>query len=239
MNSISVADRTARGRVDLSDCAPRRELTRRAPTPSRWRGRLLTLAGSVLAGVLFAVFVLPRLLGLVTPHVYHATVLQESEPAPSMQELRLASGDPVDLAAHRGDVVLVYFGYLNCPDVCPTTLDMTARALDELEADQRDQVRLVMVSVDPERDTAALVDGYAGFFDPSFFGATGDPDAVLRVATQYGVFYRANGADEDGHYFVDHTSALMAIDPGGALRLIWSPDATSDEIAADLRELVG
>ena len=201
--------------------------------------RIGAVVATIVAGLAVAAYVLPAVFSAFGPHVYNATVLQGSHPAPSMNDLRLASGDAVDLGAYAGDVVLVYFGYVACPDVCPTTLAMTALALDELDPEQREAVRLLMVSIDPERDTPRIVDEYASFFDPSFFGASGDAVAVEHVATQYGIFYRSNEADEDGHYFVDHTSALMAIDRDGVLRLVWPPDATADEVAADLEELVG
>lgn len=171
------------------------------------------------------------------PYIFSGTVLQSPSTAPSMSELVLADGSPVDLAAFEGDVILVYFGYTHCPDVCPATLVKAMNARDQLGGDA-DRVHVMMVSVDPERDTPELVGDYVTSFDPSFIGVTGSREAIDRVTAQYGVF-SARGEDlGDGDYAVDHTASLMGIDTDGHLRILWPTDIAVDNLANDLDELL-
>lgn len=211
------------------------------PAVRPWWKRGVAVLGAILAGLLVVFVVGPRVLGAATPHLYAGTVLQQSTPAPPLDDLQLGDGSPVDLSAFSGDVVMVFFGYTSCPDVCPTTLSVAAQAVDELEGTDAERVRLIMVSVDAERDDPALVQEYAQFFHPAFLGAGGEADDLLNAATRYGIFYDIGDAEDPARpdeYFVDHTSTLMAIDPGGALRVVWAPDATADEIRGDLTALL-
>lgn len=215
------------------------------PRPPRPDGHLwkraLALVATIVAGLAVVFIVGPRVIGAATPHFYAGTVLQQSTLAPSLDELQFGDGSPVDLTAFEGDVVMLYFGYTACPDVCPTTLSVASQAMSQLSASEAEHVRLIMVSVDPERDDAALVQEYAQFFHESFLGASGETDDILEAATQYGIFYAINEPDDPtkpDDYFVDHTSTLMAVDTGGALRVVWAPDALSSEISGDLQELL-
>lgn len=196
---------------------------------------ILIVLTVVVAGVMVAVLTVDRL----KPHLYAGTVLQQSEEAPPLDDLRFASGEPVDLGAFENEVVLVFFGYTNCPDVCPMTLSTVSWALDEMDADDRDRVNLMMVSVDPDRDELASLQEYVGFFDPSFRGVGGPQDAIARAATLYGVYYNLDRAgSDDRFYLVDHTATLMGIGPDGAMRVIWSTDVSVEALAADLTELL-
>lgn len=234
---VRAADAAALPEQGIADQIPPR-----SPRPSGqvWK-RALALAATIAAGLVVVFIIGPRVLGAATPHFYAGTVLQQSTAAPSLDELQFGDGSPVDLAAFEGDVVMLYFGYTGCPDVCPTTLSVASQAVDELSASEAEHVRLIMVSVDPERDDAPLVQEYAQFFHESFLGASGETADILEAATQYGIFYAINEPDdptEPHDYFVDHTSTLMAIDTGGALRVVWAPDAVSGEISGDLQELL-
>jgi protein SCO1/2 len=224
---------TEQDRSEVDPCRSTPPIARR-----RWWVRPVPLLGAILAGLVFALVVVPRVFDAATPHLYHATVLQQTEPAPAMTDLELVDGSPVDLTAFDGDVVLVYFGYLGCPDVCPTTLALAARAIDDLPADKRENVHLLMVTVDPDRDGAQEIDEYVKFFHHGFLGARGDTADTRRVASQYGIFYELGEPDDDGDYFLDHTATLMAVDAHGTLRLVWAPDVTAGEVTADLQELV-
>ena len=172
------------------------------------------------------------------PHLYAGTVLQSSESAPPLDSLRDATGAPVDLAAYDGDVVVLYFGYTNCPDVCPTTLSDLARARSGLSDGDQERVHVMMVSVDPARDDAASLQTYVEFFDPSFMGVTGEVADIDRVAAGYGVFYELGEGTVETGYTVDHTASLMAIGTDGALRVLWGPDVSSDALRDDLKELL-
>lgn len=172
----------------------------------------------------------------ITPHPYSGTVMQAPTAAPSMDGLVYSDGSPVDVTEFDGDLLLVFFGYTNCPDVCPTTLSQVAAARRELGGDAA-RVRLLFVSVDPDRDDLASLGTYVTSFDPEFLAATGDPADVDRVATQYGIFFAKGGALEDG-YTIDHTSTLMGIDTDGHLRIVWPGMLDVERLASDLRELL-
>jgi protein SCO1/2 len=207
--------------------------TAATPRHRRHRARTVALAVGIPVLVLTLGYVGLRLL---TPHPYAGTVMQAPTEAPSLAELTGTDGRPVDLAAFHGDLVLLFFGYTSCPDVCPTTLSMVHRSLEQLGADAA-RVHVMMVSVDPQRDDVEHVREYVQAFDPTFLGATGDLAAIERAAASYGVFFARGDALGDG-YAVDHTATLMAIDTDGHLRVVWPPDVRPDDLASDLRELL-
>ena len=172
-----------------------------------------------------------------TPHIYSGTVMQAPTTAPSMDGLVWTDGTPVDIAAFEGDVVVVYFGYTFCPDVCPTTLSQVGHALERL-GDDADRVHVIMVSVDPERDEPGRLGDYMSSFGPQFVGATGPIEAVERVASTYGIFFAIGERYDDGGYAVDHTASLMGIDRDGHLRVVWPATLDVDALAADLDALL-
>jgi protein SCO1/2 len=186
---------------------------------------LVALVGVAVAFVLFR------------PHTYAGSVLQAPVPAESLDGLVFSDGRPADLAAFSGDVVLVYFGYTNCPDICPTTLARAAEA-KRLMGSSGDDLQVLMVSVDPERDTQEALAQYMAFFDDSFLGVTGPVEALDRVATLYGIYVKRNEGTAESGYTVDHTGTLMAIDPDGYLRVIYPNDVSADALASDLRALL-
>lgn len=171
------------------------------------------------------------------PHIYAGTVFQSPSPAPPI-DLIAHTGEPVDLEDYRGEVVLLYFGYTHCPDVCPLTLSNAAKAIENLGRDG-DRVNVMMVTVDPERDTPDLLGEYVTFFDESFLGLYGPDEDLARTAALYGVFYQAREGTPESGYLVDHTATLMAIDPDGFLRVLWTPDVSNEDLTADLEELLG
>ncbi len=148
-----------------------------------------------------------------------------------------ADGEPVALADFRGKVVVLYFGYTFCPDVCPTTLSDLKRAVSGI-GDQADQVQVIFVSVDPERDTPARADDYAKGFNPAFVGLSGSPEQVAEAASPFGIFYRrVEAPGSAAGYLVDHTSTVHVIDRNGVLRVIWPFGLPVDDMIADLRAL--
>lgn len=146
---------------------------------------------------------------------------------------------PVDLAALRGKVVLLYFGYTACPDICPTNLAFIASALHQLDAAELDAVRAIFVSVDPERDDVQRLATYVAYFHPNILGVTGTPDAAARVARLYGAAYRR--VDQTGSamgYLVDHSAQTYVIDRQGRLVRTLDHATPPDVIARTLRELL-
>ncbi|QRM20060.1 redoxin domain-containing protein [Dechloromonas sp. TW-R-39-2] len=131
--------------------------------------------------------------------------------------LESASG-PVSLQDFRGKLVLLYFGYTYCPDICPTSLSATSEGLRQLAPDELARVAMLFVSVDPERDTPGRLKEYAEFFHPQIIGATGTSQNLAEIAKRYGVFYaRQKVETAGGGYVVDHTSDTYVVGTDGAL----------------------
>lgn len=141
------------------------------------------------------------------------------EPAlPRGGDFTLDSADgPVTLTALRGKVVLLYFGYASCPDVCPTSLALTTAALKTLAPDELARVQVLFISVDPGRDTPANLKHYAGYFHPGIAGVTASPERIAAVAADYGASYRMTPVDSAAGYVVDHSSVTSVIAPDGRL----------------------
>ncbi len=130
--------------------------------------------------------------------------------------LQSANG-PISLHDLRGKVVLLYFGYTHCPDVCPVTMAAGAQALTRLTPEERAKTRLLFVSLDPERDTPAKLKEYAAYFHADMIGATGSPDQVAAMARAYGAGFVRQPPGPDGTYAVDHSTLTYVIDPVGRL----------------------
>jgi protein SCO1/2 len=161
--------------------------------------------------------------------------------APWGRELSLTdhTGQPRTLADFRGKVVMLFFGFTHCPDVCPTTLATLAQARRLLGEDAR-RVQGLFVTVDPKRDTPQVLAQYVAAFDPSFLGLHGDEPAVARAAAEFKIFHHAHAPNAHGQYGVDHSGQVYVIDAEGRLRLFFrSHDAAPEGIAHDLRLLIG
>lgn len=151
--------------------------------------------------------------------------------------LKDPSGKTRTLEDFRGKAVVVFFGYTQCPDVCPTTLATLAQAMKELGADA-DRVQVLFVTVDPERDTPDLLSKYVPSFDSRFVGLWGDADATARTAKEFKVIYQKVPGATPGSYTMDHSAGSYVFDPKGRLRLFVSNGQGADVFAHDLRELL-
>ena len=147
------------------------------------------------------------------------------------------AGKPRVLADFRGKVVVLFFGYTQCPDVCPTTLAALAEALKELGPDAA-RVEVLFVTVDPERDTAELLSNYVTAFGPSFIGLRGDADAIARTAKEFKILYQKRPGRTPESYTVDHSAGSFVFDPQGRLRLYVGNGQGADVFAHDIRELL-
>lgn len=141
------------------------------------------------------------------------------------------------LADFRGKVVLLNFGYTHCPDICPTTLAGLAAAMERLGAQAR-QVQVLFVTLDPARDTPALLAGYLPFFHPDFLGLSGDEAATATVARNFRVLYQKQHTGSQAGYSVDHSTGIYAFDPQGRLRLFIAYRSSVDDIVHDARLLM-
>lgn len=153
--------------------------------------------------------------------------------------LRLAdhTGRVRTLEDFKGSVVVVFFGFTQCPDVCPTTL-ATMKAVKQQLGEDGKRLQVLLVTVDPERDTQALLAQYVTAFDPAFLGLRGDPDATARVAKDFKVFYQKVPGKTPDTYTVDHSAGSYVYDPAGRLRLYLRHGQPPDAIVPDLKLLL-
>ncbi len=155
------------------------------------------------------------------------------------QDFRLADhdGKPRTLADFRGKAVVLFFGYLQCPNYCPLTLAKLAEVMALLGSDAQ-RVQVLFITVDPERDTPQALKEYVSNFHPSFLGLHATPEATPELALKFRVYYRKVPGTTRGNYHIDHAVFSYAYDPAGRLRLRLSDSLSAAEIAADLRQLL-
>jgi protein SCO1/2 len=147
------------------------------------------------------------------------------------------NGQTRTLADFRGKAVAVFFGYIHCPDVCPTTLSDFAAALQQLGPLAR-QVQVIFVTLDPQRDTPALLKEFVPAFDPGFLGMYTDADSLKQLAREYKVVYQKTSVKGAADYLIDHSAGTYVYDPQGRLRLLMPYGSSADAIAADLKTLL-
>lgn len=141
------------------------------------------------------------------------------------------------LADFRGKVVTLFFGFTQCPDVCPTTLNTMREVMVQL-GEQAGRVQVLFVTVDPQRDSEELLAHYVPAFDPRFIGLYGDAAETEAVAREFRIFYRKSGDTEGPNYSIDHSAGTYVFDPQGRLRLYVRHAETAENIAADIRTLL-
>jgi len=145
-------------------------------------------------------------------------------------------GKPRTLADFRGKVVAIFFGFAHCPEVCPTVLSDLASVANELGKDA-DRLQVLLITVDPERDTPAVLSQYMSAFHPGFLGLYGDADATLRTAKEFRVFYQKQPLP-DGGYTVDHSAGTYIYDTAGRLRLFAGYGQGAAKMLHDIRLLL-
>ena len=201
-----------------------------------WKNRLfrLALVGLGIGVGLGALFLVIR--PFFGPTEWHGMEIQSTQPVTNFT-LTGPGEQPVSLVDFRGKVVMLYFGYTFCPDVCPATMVELRDALDIL-GNRRGDVQVLMITVDPERDTAEVLEEYLAHFDESFIGLTGTPDELIAVTAPMGIFFERHEGSAASGYLVDHTATVAVLDKDGKLRLIYPFGITGEEMAADLKYLV-
>lgn len=141
-----------------------------------------------------------------------------------------SAAGPVALSDLKDKVVVLYFGFTNCPDVCPISLGKASAALKEMTNEQRNQVKVVLVTLDPERDTAELLADYTAFFGEEFIGLTGTSEQIADITNRYKVVYHKVDTPESSlEYTVDHSSNTFVIGKNGVVRFIVSNGSETDE----------
>jgi len=176
------------------------------------------------------------------PEPWHETDITGALPDLSFTMMRADDGKAVTADDYRGKVVLLYFGYTYCPDICPTTLSNIAQALDRLGPKAGD-VRVLFATVDPDRDTLPILKQYADAFAPQIDGLRGNKGQLAALAKRYRVAYSVRPKTAEHDYEVSHGSAVYVFDRTGKIRLLLSSLATGkpdiDGISADLEQLTG
>jgi protein SCO1/2 len=147
------------------------------------------------------------------------------------------NGKPRTLADFKGKVVVVFFGYTQCPDVCPTTMVELAQVMKEL-GPQADQVQVLFITIDPERDTQELLAQYVPAFDKRFLGLRGDAAQTAKVAKEFKVFYAKVPGKEPGSYAMDHTAGSYVFDKEGKVRLFIRHGQGTGPLVSDLKQLL-
>lgn len=148
------------------------------------------------------------------------------------------NGRAVTLETFRGKLVVLFFGYTHCPDVCPTTLSDMAEAFKLMPDGASDKVQVLFVSVDPERDTPEVLKAYVPYFHPTFLGLHGSPTQVAQAAKDFRIVYRRHVEPGASGYLVDHSAGSYVLDGHGRLRLYLPFGHTPQDIAHDLLTLL-
>ena len=148
--------------------------------------------------------------------------------------LQSADGD-VSLSDFKGKTVVMYFGFMSCPEVCPNSLGVIQTAFNNLSDKELTQVQGIMISIDPERDRLQSLDKFTQYFHPKIIGITGTNDAVEKTANQYGAYFDRT-EDKENDYLFEHVSRYYVIDPQGDLVGALRHSTTPNELSAKLRE---
>ncbi|HEY4941993.1 MAG TPA: SCO family protein [Rhizomicrobium sp.] len=168
---------------------------------------------------------------------WHATDITGAMPALDFAMTRANDGKPVRAADYRGKVVVLYFGYTHCPDICPTTLANLSEVLQKLDG-RADAVRVLFVTVDPVRDTPPLLKGYVNSFAPQIDGLSGTPDQLAALARRTRVAYSVTPASPGHPYEVMHSNAVFFFDRSGRARLVSTETKDIDGLTADVKRLL-
>ena len=185
------------------------------------------VAAALAAGIIVAL----KMQTPATPR--SALLLNPPNPVPEFN-LVDQHGAPIDETVFRGQWDLVFFGFTHCPDICPTTLQVLATARTELEKrGQSPLPRIVLVSVDPERDTPEILGQYVDYFGEGNLGITGTLEEITKLTSGLGIYFQKQESDDD-NYGVDHSAAVLAIDPDGGFHALFGSPHVVENYVHDL-----
>lgn len=187
--------------------------------------------GTLLGLLLIGAYALTR------PYTMRGSQIEPPIPAADFT-LTGADGQPFRLSDQRGKITLLFFGYTTCPDVCPATLSEMKQIRQRLNPQQADQISVVFITVDPERDTPERLGQYVSNFDPTFAGLTGSEAELAEVWKSYGVYREIREEETAVGYLVDHTARVYVVDQSGSLVLTYPFGTPEDDILMDLRYLL-
>jgi len=165
---------------------------------------------------------------------WHNFDVSGSSPSLQFDLVSASDGKPVTQADFKGDVVLLYFGYTYCPDVCPTELQTMSAAIAKL-GPLAAQIVPIFISVDPERDTPEAIGSYVKLFDSRLVGLTGSTQQIADAARAYRVYYAKVTQTGGSGYLMDHSSLVYLMDPSGRFVALYNPQTDVDDMATELR----
>lgn len=166
----------------------------------------------------------------------HGTDITGADFANTLQ-LTDHTGKPTQLSDFKGKVVVLFFGYTHCPDICPTTMSELANAMKKMGANS-DQIQVLFVTLDPERDTPSVLAQYVPSFDKRFIGLYGSPDQIANVASNFKIFYSKQQEQGQSGYTIDHSAGVYVFDKQGKIRIYLKYGQKPQEIADDLSKLL-
>jgi protein SCO1 len=181
-----------------------------------------------IAIVLFTVF--------AKPYIFKGTLIEPPLPIEDFV-LQAANNESFQLSDQKGEITLLFFGYTSCPDVCPTTLAEFKQVYDIL-GEEAQNVRFMMITADPERDTVARLTKYVKFFNPAFIGLSGERSKLEKVWKQFNIYIEKQETNSAAGYMVSHTSSVFVLDQNNNLRLMFPYGTTAIDMANDLSELL-
>lgn len=196
--------------------------------------KLISIGGGILLlliiGVLFSIL-------FAKPPSFRGTLYAEPFPVASEIDLQKADGSTFKLSEQKGKVTLLFFGYTSCPDFCPTTLAEMKQVLDGLGEDAN-KVQVVLITVDPEKDTPQKMQEYTNRFHPAIIGLSGSPEKLQTIWTGYGIFRAETDTETALGKVVDHTVRLYLIDADGNLRLSYVYGTPYQDVLYDVQLLL-
>jgi len=170
----------------------------------------------------------------VVPKNLEATLLDKSKP---LTAFNLIDNDnkPFNLESLKNNWSFLFFGYTHCPDVCPLAMQVMRKVWEDerLKAATKTNLKMVFVSVDPDRDTPAILKAYAQYYNPAFIGVTGKADEIDNLTRQIGILYGFDEPNKNGDYNVSHSGQIILIDPDGNMRAVFSPPLNPQSVATD------
>jgi len=199
----------------------------------------VAVAAALIAAALTVLWPSGSAVQPLNPDEAVGTVLPEARELPAVT-LTDHHGDEWTRADFKGRWQYLFFGFTHCPDVCPMTLATLAGAREHLkDANDGRLPGVVFVSVDPQRDTPATMKAYVEHFSDAFIGVTGERESIDRLTSALGISYTLHEPDSSGDYAVDHSAAILLIDPQGRLRALWQPPHGRDVLAEEFRRIRG
>jgi protein SCO1/2 len=196
------------------------------------RARWLVVLGFVLLALAAALV----LGSCARSYTFHGTLLDPASPAPDFT-LTDQQGEPYRLSDQRGEVVLIFFGYTSCPDVCPATLALFKQAREQLGSLAED-ARFLFITIDPARDTPQRMLEYLGRIDPTIIGLTGSEGELAPIWDAYGVYRAEQPGQGDAGPTFDHSARVYIVDRQGDLRLSFPFGFDVDELTQDVSHLI-